>query len=304
MRVLAGLGFMASGMGLLLCGCGASVSSSSTPAAIALAGNWLIVGPMPTIEPSVTIPPQHLQLALTFDAIGNNLVAAGFGNHLCPGFMGLFSFPSVLTGTVSADGTFSLGAPSVFPDMTMAMTGKAPTEAGASWSGSYTANFTDLQGPATGCAGTLSGAFTATPFPLVSGIFIGTANSTMSVNGVLTTTTMTLQVDLQQGGTRTDTVTGRTVTSNSVLMGSIKVQGSPCFSSGTMADTTGGSVLGDEVTATFTMNDGSTLSLTGSLADASESRIVTSLVLIKGGQCGGSGTVPFAYRMTELDRQS
>jgi hypothetical protein len=306
MKSLGLLVFAAYGAGLLLCGCGSSASPSggNVSAASALAGNWLIVGTMPSISPSVSIPPQHMQLALTVDAIGNKLVAGGFGNHLCTGFMGSLSFPSVLTGTVAEDGTFSLGAPSVFPDMTMAMTGKAPAEAGASWPGSYTANFTDLPGPVTGCVETLSGAFTATSFPLVSGAYAGTASMTTYVNGVSTTNTMALKLALQQGGTRTDIVTGRTLTSNVVLTGSIKVQGSPCFSSGTMAGTPGSGVLGNEVAATFTMDDGSTLWLTGSLTDASESRIVTSLVLIRGGLCGGSNIVPIAYRLAELDRQS
>jgi hypothetical protein len=36
------------------------------------------------------------------------------------------------------------------------------------------------------------------------------------------------------------------------------------------------------------MDDGSTLEFIGSMTDATESKIATSLVLITGGQCGGS----------------
>lgn len=63
------------------------------------------------------------------------------------------------------------------------------------------------------------------------------------------------------------------------------------------------SVFGNEVHAAFTMDDGSTMEVAGWLTDVSESRIVTSLLLVRGGQCGGN-TVPVAYRLPELDRQS
>ena len=308
MRLRAWLHYVACGAGLLLCGCGGkSVTATPTPVtpdASALAGNWLIVGPMPAISPSVSIPPQPppMRLALTVDAVGNNIVAAGFGTHLCGSFMGSFSFAPVVTGTVAQDGSFSLGAPPVFPDITVAMTGKMPATAGTPWAGSYTVGFTELPGFQTDCVGTFSDTFTAISFPLVNGVYAGTASSTTSVNGAPTTTTMALQVTLQQGGTATD-IRGRTVTSNTVLTGSIKVQGSPCFSSGTTNGSVSSSVLGNEVSAAFTMDDGSTLELSGSLTDASESRIATNLVLLTGGQCGGSRP-PFAYRLPELDRQS
>jgi hypothetical protein len=112
---------------------------------------------------------------------------------------------------------------------------------------------------------------------------------------------MSLLVTLQQGGTTIDG-RGNTVTGNAVLTGSIKVTGSPCFSAGTIAGTPSSSVLGNEIHAAFAMDDGSTLEFIGSMTDATESMIATSLVLITGGQCGGSRP-PVAYRMQELDRQ-
>jgi len=110
---------------------------------------------------------------------------------------------------------------------------------------------------------------------------------------------MALQVMLKQGGTVTD-IRGNTITSGSALAGSIKVQGSPCFTSGTM-NTAVGQVLGNRITATFAMDDGSTMALTGTLTDPSEAKIATSVVTIRDGQCGGS-VLPVLYTMPELNR--
>lgn len=293
------------GVGFLACGCGASNNAPAMPAAPAntLAGNWLIAGSMPSVRLSPTLPQERLRLALTIDEVGGSLVAAGFGNHVCTGFLGSFSFPGVLIGTAAKDGSFSLGQATAFPDITIAMTGKAPASAGSPWQGSYTLNFASLPGSIGGCVETLADTFTATYFPLVSGVYTSTATTTTSVNGVITTTTMPIEITLQQGGTATNAITGRTVMSNTVLTGSIKIQGSPCFSFGTTTTTGLSSVLGSQIGLEFTMDDGSTLQLTGSLIDASESRIATSLILIRGGQCGGNTGLPAAYRLSELVRQ-
>jgi hypothetical protein len=236
---------------------------------------------------------------MTIDAQDRNITAAGFGNHVCTGFTGSFSFGSVLTGTVAQDGTFSLGSSTIFPNMAMTLTGRTPAAGKAGWGGNYTVSFTDRPG-FDACVETLSDTFTATSFPRLSGVYVGTASSTNTVNGV-PATTMSLQLTLQQGGSAP--ARGHTVTSNIVLTGSIKVQGSPCFSSGTITSTPSSAVLGNEVRAAFTMDDGSTLEVLGSMTDASESRIESSLVLVTGGQCGGSRP-PIAYRLPGLDRQS
>ncbi|MBS1801688.1 MAG: hypothetical protein JSS95_17895 [Acidobacteria bacterium] len=275
--------------------------SAPAPMASSLAGNWLIVGPMPTIAPGIAPPPERFRLAVTMDAVGDNVVAAGFGNHVCPGFTESFSIGSVLSGAVAKDRTFSLGSSSIFPNMAMTLTGKIPAVGQGQWTGNYNVSFTTPPSGLATCVETLSDTFTATSFPLVSGVYVGTASNGFSLNGVPITTTMSLQVTLQQGGTATD-FRGNTVTSNAVLTGSIKVTGSPCFSSGTITGTPSSSVLGNEVHAAFAMDDGSTLEFIGSMTDATESKIATNLVLITGGQCGGSRP-PVAYRITELDRQ-
>jgi hypothetical protein len=71
---------MACGFGLLLCGCGGG-SAPVAPAVSPLAGNWLIVGPMPTDE--FPLPAASgFRLAMTFDVTGNKIVASGFAMDL------------------------------------------------------------------------------------------------------------------------------------------------------------------------------------------------------------------------------
>lgn len=274
-------------------------STSSVLPANGLAGNWLIVGPMPEISPSVTDPTATtLHLALTIDEVGNNLVAGGSGDLICNGSTGAFGLG--LSGTVAQDGTVTLHSPGS-ADGPLVIGGKASASASTSWSGNYTMSPATFTNPTSSCAGTLSNTFTAVPFPLVSGVYAGTATGTTIVND--TPTTITLQMTLQQGGRSTDTLTGATETSNIVLTGSIKVQGSPCFSSGTTTGLPSSTIIGNRMLVTVTMDDGSTLQLVGMLTDVGESRIATDVMSISGGKCGG-GIIPVTHQMGELDRQS
>jgi hypothetical protein len=50
------------------------------------------------------------------------------------------------------------------------------------------------------------------------------------------------------------------------------------------------------------MDDGSTLVLLGSLADATETRLTENVAIVTGGQCAING--PSIYQLPELDRQS
>src|SRR5258705_10329252 len=111
MKVFALLSFTACGVGLVLCGCGGgSAPASAKPAASTLAGNWLLVGPMPTNEINSTA---GFRLAMTFDVTDNNVVAGGFGSNYCgnvaSGFE--FGFGGAVAGSAAADGSFTLTSP-------------------------------------------------------------------------------------------------------------------------------------------------------------------------------------------------
>jgi hypothetical protein len=303
MNVRAWLSFAACGVGLLLGGCGGGSTPPApvTPAVSPLAGNWLLVGPMPTNEFSFApVPPQPspVRLAMTFDVVGEQVIAGGFGNSFCDNSQGSFSFGGVASGILAEDGSFT-AAPANNSFEAISIKGTAPQKSGDSWSGSYAVS---LSGPATpACAASLSGTFTATSFPLVSGVYVGTGSTVVGTNSA----PVTLQVTLQQGGTLTNPGNGAAsnYSSNALLTGTIKVQGFPCFSSGATQSTPASAVLGNMVSARFLMDDGSTLSLVGPLTDVTEDHISAGVILVQGGNCGGPNPVA-SFLLSGLDRQS
>ncbi|HTC76120.1 MAG TPA: hypothetical protein VK684_11130 [Edaphobacter sp.] len=141
----------------------------------------------------------------------------------------------------------------------------------------------------------------------MSGVYVGKGSTLGGVNGVPKAMPVTLQVTLQQGGTVTNPGNGAASNyfSNVLLTGNIKVQGSPCFSSGATRSTPASSVIGNMVSARFLMDDGSTLSLLGPLTDVTEGHISTGIILVQGGNCGDPSGVPTnAIVVPGLDRQS
>jgi len=305
MKRWAWLYFAACGIGLLLSGCGSGSPALVAPAVSPLAGNWLIVGPMPTNEFSFPAM-SGFKLAMSFDVTGNNIVAAGFANGSCtppspaPTASSSFAFGGLATGTIAADGSFSVQSPGNPSTVALSIQGKIPLANEDQFSGSYTASFSSPIGSP--CTASYSGTFTATSFPLVSGVYTGTGSTQTITNGVSATTPITMQVTLQQGGMATNPATGISTPSSLLLTGSIRVQGSSCFTSGVTSDIPSSSVEGNQVVAEFTMDDGSTLVILGTLTDASETRIATNAAIVTGGRCGG--TVPSVYQLPELDRQS
>lgn len=282
--------------GLLLSGCGAaSAPKPPAPAASALAGNWLLVGPMPI---NGLTAPTGFRLAMTFDVNGSNVEAVGSGDDSCGNTESSFGIGTLVTGTIADDGSFTLQMPTGLPQGTLSIQGTAPKANQNPWPGSYTASFpANIVKPV--CDTNPTGTFTATSFPLVSGVYVGTGSLQTSLNGV--PTPVTFQVTLQQGGTVVNPVTGKALLSSSVLAGSIRVQGSPCFTSGTTGSTPRSLVEGNAVHAAFMMDDGSTLQIVGFLTDATETHLATNVAIVTGGQCG---TFPSVYQLPGLDRQS
>jgi hypothetical protein len=285
------LSLTACGISLLLCGCG----GGSTPAVVSpLAGNWLLVGPMPTNEISLPLaPPSGVRLAMTLDVVGDQVIAGGFGSDSCENVEASFAFGGVAAGILAKDGSFT-ATPVNNSGEAISIKGTAPQKSGEPWSGSYTVS---LGGPgAPACDSNLSGTFTATSFPLVSGVYVGTGSTLVGSTAV----PVTLQVTLQQGGTLTNPGNGAASNyfSSTLLTGTIKVQGSPCFNSGATQSTPASAVVGNMVNARFLMDDGSTLSLDGPLTDVTEGHISTGIILVQGGNCAGTFFLP------GLDRQS
>lgn len=156
--------------------------------------------------------------------------------------------------------------------------------------------------------GNSAGMFTATSFPLVNGLYNGMGNFQTLTDGVSTATPITVQVNLQQGASVLDPATGISKPTNIAIGGSIRVQGFPCFTSGTANTTLFGpsgeplsSIEGNIVSVNFTMDDGSTLNLTGALTDSTESDISALFSAGLLGKCGGG---PYFFPPMDLTRQS
>jgi hypothetical protein len=240
---------------------------------------------------------------MTFDVVGNQVIAGGFGSNYCDNVQASFTFGGVAAGILAADGSFT-ATPANSPLETISIKGTAPQRSGEPWSGSYTVSLGGAPAPA--CNANLSGTFTATSFPLVSGVYVGTGSSLAGPNGAPKAMPVTLQVTLQQGGTVTNPGNGAASNyfSNALLTGNIKVQGSPCFSSGATQSRPASSVIGNMVSARFLMDDGSTLSLLGPLTDVTEGHISAGIILVQGGNCGDpAGHPTIAIVLPGLDRQ-
>jgi hypothetical protein len=290
-----------------LCSCGGSTNPASptpvepaAPAVSPLGGNWVITAVAPTTVLRVATFPgpvkEPVRLALTIDVAGDKATAGGFGIHVCPRSAADIYVASGLTGTIAQGGTFTLQSPAGLLD-TSSITGKVPEGQGLPWSGTYTMAFGEpYGGGGFGCAETISDSFTATYFPPVSGVYIGTATPA----GSSTHASLEVQLDLQQGGVTTDAVSGKTISGNSVLNGSIRVQGSPCFTTGTAS---GGlsNIVGNRVQAQFVMDDGSMLGIVGALSDPTEMKIIGASIRMSG-PCVNA-TSPVLYSLPELDKQ-
>jgi hypothetical protein len=237
---------------------------------------------------------------MTFDVAGDQVIAGGFGNSFCGDSQGSFAFGGVAAGILAKDGSFT-ATPANNSAEAISIKGTAPQKSGEPWSGSYTVSLNGPHIPA--CAANISGTFTATSFPLVSGVYVGTGSTFAGMNGVPKSVPVTLQVTLQQGGLVNNPGNGAAsyYFSNALLMGTIKVQGSPCFSSGATQSTPASSVVGNIVNARFLMDDGSILLISAPLTDATESKISSGIIVIQGGNCGSSTNAIF---VPELDRQN
>jgi hypothetical protein len=106
-----------------------------------------------------------------------------------------------------------------------------------------------------------------------------------------------LSVVLQQGSAGFVTAPNF-VNSQNVLSGSITVQGTSCFTKGSLS-LGQGFVAGGFVEAQFVMDDGSKLFFTAAIEDMAASKIKLSSMLVMGGQCDKL----FAFGNTDLVRQ-
>jgi hypothetical protein len=258
-------------LGSVLIGCGGGSSKQTALAVSPLAGNWLITGPMPTV-------------GFTAPGTGVFSLASGYGSGFCasasvpPVYDNAFSFGSLTTGVIAADGSFTLQTPPTTPIYSLSVQGKVPAMNAEQFAGTYAAGFNSTI--ARGCVGNSAGSFTATYFPIVSGVYSGAGEFQSFANGVSTATPVTIELTLHQGAPVLDPKTGIAKPSNIAIGGSISVKGFPCFTTGTASTIQFGptlqpssSIQGNIMIMNFTMDDGTMLSMNGALTDATENHI-------------------------------
>jgi hypothetical protein len=275
-----------------LAGCGSStVGLTSTSGAAGLKGNWLLAGTLPVFAPGSVS--QNFGLALTLDVIDGQVFAQSSDFYPCSNGSAAGGSGGLTPAAIASDGSFALQTTQlngVTPTIVLSIHGTVPEAVGGSWSGTYSASNSNV-----GCA-PIAGTFSAVPIQRVSGTFSGTGSLGPPSSGFsppVTPAPIMLTTVLQQGGPASlDLPVGSSpVNSVSALSGTISVKGSTCFSSGT-AKIPSGSVFGSRIEAQFTMDDGSTLLLNGTIMDAATSTIAVTSILIEGGTCNrwfGSG---------------
>lgn len=259
-------------------GCG----SQFHVAAPALTGNWNIVGDSSFRHfPSVSFA----LIESGSDLYAQGIFLADCRNHPVGGGGSV-----ELRGQAAPDGTFVLIQPvsnSIRIDgdpVQVIVHGMAPIGGAGGWSGTY--SITTPAG-SSGCLLGDSGSFTAVPFQPVSGTYSGTLREDNLGPGK-----PTVSVVVTQGDPVAQSVANGQTYWRLPLTGTISVSGIPCFTHGS----TGlylTSVAGSHIAMAFTMDDGSLLTLTGSLTDTSSASLNVIAFSAFGGQCSQaySGTL-------------
>ena len=268
---------------LVLAGCGGGAPFASSPpkapaVASNLAGNWLLYGTLPKARASFDSQPGF---GISFDANGNKLVAVASISTTCLNSLVPFEIGIgiLIHGAVSSDGSFSISSPTGLLT-SLTVTGRAPDTAGQPWSGTYNLTITNSY-----CPISQSGSFTAIAVQDLNGTYTGTDSMFLLPN----TNTVTMSFTLKQGAMLYSPIaTLPAVTSRLALAGSVLVRGLPCFSKGTTSTVAASLVEGGPVVMNFTMDDGSTMFVQGSIDDVAASQMDIDSLFVRGGSCEGT----------------
>ena len=240
--------------------------------------------PLSTPLSSGTFP---FGLALNLDIINGQVT--GYGSLQIPcssnGSLlgGVGGGTRLASAAVAADGTFTLTDVLVgnSTQHQIIVQGTVPATVGGTWSGTYTA-----AAPQASCNGVV--------LPSQTGIFttqrIADLNGTYAGHGVLNNTSaaVSFAAALTQGGPTSLNSWTSALNDQSVLNGTLQVQGISCFQGGTMKTTPGfpeASLIGNQAQTEFLMDDGSTVLLNGAESDTSASTLSRVTLLVVGGGC-------------------
>ncbi len=254
-------------------------------------GNWNLTGSGPFAQlPAIS----GVLIVIDNQVSGNFAIAVQCASSASIGGAGL-----TITGPIAPSGAFVLSQPAptsgLTPTMQIKITGALPAAADSSWSGTYSITSHD-----TGCAVNQSGTFTATRYTALTGDYVGSPSNARLGSAVTLTASLT-----QAPAPLDDSASANQpfVIPYIPVSGTLTVTNSPCFTQGTMttpniaAPLAG--VIGSFFSFDFSMNDGSTLTLTGEIADTAATQLnglpgQGANLLVNGGNCAGAfTTVPF-----------
>jgi hypothetical protein len=277
------------------CGAGSSAAPASTPSPLALNGNWLLAGEIPVLLPAGP-GSTGFGLAMTFSVVGDQIVGGGWDQISCGQFAA--GGGAVVSGTVTRNGRFTAQTSNsqLLEGSSLQISGIVPSNNGSAWTGNYTFSSTDSN-----CPFSSSGPIAAVRIADLTGTYSGPASLSPPIGTAGNSQPVSVTMTLQQGQAVAGPATGAQSVNEAVLSGSIQVQGTSCFSSGQIVQPqpyVNGNILGTNVLATFTMDDGSHLRLSGNIEDTLSSKFAAVSLLSSGGKCDGQFTQPF-----ELSRQ-
>ena len=277
--------------GLLLAGCGFRgyvfdpAPVASTPAE-KLQGNWLIYGSMPRVDVPLAGPNQTQGLTISFSSVGNTLTGSAFLSGTCASgeTFGVI-FGNALTAVPDPSGHFVTSSTQTY-DWGFTLTGMAPNLSGEPWSGTYQLTNT---GANSTCAFSGSGAFTATPVSELTGTFSGSGEVLSFVGpgaGASPGSLLSVGATLVQGATQTQGTP--TTYSAQLVEGQIQIAGIPCVMHASTTGAQDSFLLGNLFNLDFSMDDGSTIFLQGTIDNASTTRLLLTTVSVAGGNCSGN----------------
>ena len=251
-----------------------------------LRGGWLIAGTMPLSTPldGGTFP---FGLALNLDIINGQVTGYGSLQFPCSSngsiLGGVGGGTRLASAAIAADGTFTLTDVLVGTNMQhqIVVQGTVPAMVGGSWSGTYIA-----AAPQASCNGveppSQTGTFIAERIADLNGTFAG--------HGLLNNTSavVSFAAAMTQGGPTSLNSLTSALNDQSVLNGTLQVQGISCFQGGTIKTTRGfpeASLIGNQAQMEFLMDDGSTVWMNGAESDMTASTLTNVTLLVVGGGC-------------------
>jgi hypothetical protein len=256
-----------------LVGCGSVILPVLPPYFSPLTGNWNIAGNRALA--------QYPLLSLAIFVDGSQITARGDVQVQCTNQGGGIGGTINLVGTVAADGTFQLAAPSNLPaDGTqVVITGTVPSQGATAWIGSYSI----VDAPTTNCTFSKSAAFLATALAPFDGTYSGTIAGPATSNQPAK---VSFNITVSQGAAASSQRASGT-TPYFPLTATVTVTGLPCFTHGsTVANNFGANQIeGDFSSINFQMEDGSLLLFSGNFASPDESAINPALFAVFGGKC-------------------